>query len=204
MDGNTNVTAGGATGAENGTEAGNQQGQNTANQQTQSNIDGQQTQTGTETPKTYTAEELQAETDRRVTEAVKTANAKSEETFKKQLEEARAQWEKEAKMSAEEREKAAAEKAKSDFEKEKAEFAHEKLVSYAGIQLVKNSLPEEIAELITASDATEDAIGEGIGKLKAFFDKAVEAAVNEKLKGKSPDTGGGDSSADPFLNGFGI
>lgn len=203
MDGNTEVTAGGVTGAENATETGNQQGQNTANQQTQSNIDGQQAQSGTETPKTYTAEELQAETDRRVTEALKTANAKSEATFKKQLEEARAQWEKEAKMSEAEREEAAQKKAKDEFEAEKAAFAHEKLINYAGIQLVKNSLPEEIAELITASDATEDAIGKGVGKLKALFDKAVEAAVNEKLKGKSPDAGGGDNSTDPFLSGFG-
>lgn len=116
---------------------------------------------GDKTPKTYTAEELQAETEKRVNEALKTANAKSEAAFKKQLEDAKAQWEKEAKMTAAEREKAAQDKARAEFENEKAVFAHEKLVSRAQGQLIKSGLPEDIAELITASDATEEKIGEG-------------------------------------------
>ncbi|NDO19939.1 DUF4355 domain-containing protein [Lachnospiraceae bacterium MD329] len=192
MDENTNVTGGAESGAESATDTGNVQGQETQN-------------TGENTPKTYTAEELQAETDRRVTEAVKTANAKSEEAFKKQLETARADWEKESKMTVAEREKAAQEKAKAEFEKEKAEFERERLVSRAGTQLIKNGLPEEIAELITASGAAEETIGEGIAALKAAFDKAVELAVNEKLKGTPPKTGGGgNQESDPFLSGFGI
>lgn len=192
MDENTNVTGGAESGAESATDTDNVQGQETQN-------------TGENTPKTYTAEELQAETDRRVTEAVKTANAKSEEAFKKQLKEARADWEKESKMTAAEREKAAAEKAKAEFEKEKAAFEHERLVSRAGTQLIKNGLPEEIAELITASGATEETIGEGIAALKTAFDKAVELAVNEKLKGTPPKTGGGgNQESDPFLSGFEI
>lgn len=73
---------------------------------------------GDKTPKTYTAEELQAETEKRVNEALKTANAKSEAAFKKQLEDAKAQWEKEAKMTAAEREKAAQDKSRADFENE--------------------------------------------------------------------------------------
>lgn len=190
MEENTNVTGGEQSGTDNVTD--------------EVNARGQESETAAETPKTYTAEELQTETDRRVTEAVKTANAKSEATFKKQLEDARAQWEKEAKMTAAEREKAAADKAKADFEKEKAEFAHEKLVSRAGAQLVKSGLPEEIAELITASDATEETIGNGITALKSAFDKAVEEAVNEKLKGKSPASGGGNNEPDAFLSGFGL
>ncbi len=191
MDENTNVTGGAESGAESATDTGNVQGQETQN-------------TGENTPKTYTAEELQAETDRRVTEAVKTANAKAEEAFKKQLETARADWEKESKMTEAQREKAAQEKAKAEFEKEKAEFAHERLVSRTSTQLIKNGLPEEIAELITASDAEEEKISEGITVLKTAFDKAVEAAVNEKLKGKTPSSaGGGDNSTDPFLSGFG-
>ncbi len=192
MDENTNVTGGAESGAESATDTDNVQGQETQN-------------TGENTPKTYTAEELQAETDRRVTEAVKTANAKSEEAFKKQLETARADWEKESKMTAAEREKAAQEKAKAEFEKEKAAFERERLVSRVGTQLIKNGLPEEIAELITASGATEETIGEGIAALKTAFDKAVELAVNEKLKGTPPKTGGGgNQESDPFLSGFGI
>lgn len=160
---------------------------------------------GGETPKTYTAEELQTETEKRVNEALKTANAKTEAAFEKKLEDAKAQWEKEAKMTAAERAKAAEDKARADFENEKAAFAHEKLISRAQGQLIKNGLPEDIAELITASDATEEKIGEGIAALKSAFDKAVEAAVEEKLKGNPPAIGGKpNSSTDPFLSGFGF
>ena len=199
MDENTNVTGGVQTGAQSANGDNNAQGQQN-NQNTANTVNN----TAEEPPKTYTAEELQAETDRRVTEAVKTANAKSEATFKKQLEAARADWEKESKMTEAEREQAAQKKAKEAFEKEKAEFAHERLVSRTATQLVKNGLPEEIAELITASGAEEEKIGEGITALKTAFDKAVETAVNEKLKGKTPlSAGGGDNSTDPFLSGFG-
>lgn len=191
MEENTNVTGGEQSGTDNVTDAVNARGQESGS-------------SAANEVKTYTAEELQAETDRCVTEAVKTANAKSEESFKQRLEAARAEWDKEAKMTAAEREKAAADKAKADFEKEKAEFEHEKLVSRAGAQLVKNGLPEEIAELITASDATEETIGNGITALKSAFDKAVEEAVNEKLKGKSPASGGGNNEPDAFLSGFGL
>lgn len=185
MDENTNATVEDNAGVENITAESNQQEQNEE--------------------KTYSEKDFQSEVDKRVTEAVKTANAKSEAAFKKQLEAARADWEKESKMTEAEREQAAQKKAKEAFEKEKAEFAHERLVSRTATQLVKNGLPEEIAELITASGAEEEKIGEGITALKTAFDKAVEAAVNEKLKGKTPlSAGGGDNGTDPFLSGFGI
>lgn len=193
MDGNTEVTTGGATGAENTTETGNQQEQTKTDNQQEQNEE-----------KTYSEKDFQSEVDKRVTEAIKTANAKSEKAFEKQLADARAQWEKESKMTEAEREEAAQKKAREDFEAEKAAFAHERLVSRAATQLVKNGLPEEIAELITASDAEEEKIGEGIAAIKAAFDKAVEAAVTEKLKGASPETGGDpNNNTDPFLSGFG-
>lgn len=193
MDGDTNVTAESTAGAENATETNNQQGQNTENQQAQESA---------QTLKTYTAEELQAETDRRVTEAVKTANAKSEEAFKKRLEDARADWEKESKMTAAERERVAEEKAKAAFKKEKAEFEHEKLVVHAERELIKNNLPGELAASIAGVD--EDTTVKNITAIKTAFDKAVEAAVNEKLKGKSPASGGGNNEPDAFLSGFGL
>lgn len=189
MDENENVTEEVVeTGAESKTETG-----------------GEQEKAGADAPKTYTAEEFKAESEKLIAEALKSANAKSEAAFKKQLEDAKLQWEKESKMSAAEREKAAEEKARKAFEKEKTEFAHEKLVNRTETQLIKNGLPGDIAELITASDADEETIGNGISVLKAAFDKAVEAAVNEKLKGKTPPSAGGSNeNVDPFLAGFGM
>lgn len=67
MEENTNATAGAQTGVQGATEGGNGQGQKQTTQK-----DGG---SGSETPKTYTADELQAETERRVAEALKNANA---------------------------------------------------------------------------------------------------------------------------------
>lgn len=69
MEENTNVTDGAMTGTDNATDTGNAQGQDS----------------GEETPKTYTAEELQAESNRRVTEALKTASAKAPNIRRKGL-----------------------------------------------------------------------------------------------------------------------
>lgn len=189
MDENEVVTGGADTGAEAATGDSNAQGQK----------DGSNAE---KEVKTYSEKDFQSEVDKRVTEALKTANAKSEAAFEKRLADARADWEKESKMTAEQREKAAAEKTKAAFEKEKADFAREKLIMYAERTLIKNGLPSELAANIAGAD--EAATEESVSAIKAAFDKAVEAAVTEKLKGNPPDTGGQNNPTDAFLSGFGI
>lgn len=93
-----------------------------------------------------------------------------------------------AKLSAAERQREENKAAKEKFEQEKAEFEHKKIVLYAETQLAKSSLPTELAEQLAAD--SEENTKAAVDALKAAFDKAVEAGVTEKLKGKTPPMGG--------------
>lgn len=186
MEENTNVTDGAEnSGTDNATDTGNAQGQDS----------------GEETPKTYTAEELQAETDRRVTEALKTANAKAQADFEKRLKESRAEWEKESKMTAAEREKAAREKAQKQFERERAEYQKERLEFEATKILAEKKYPVGFAKMITAMG--EDGMEDNVKALESMLSEYRESVVAELTKGKTPKIGGEKTETDPFLSGFG-
>ena len=186
MEENTNVTGGVATGAQAVTVNGNGQGQ---------------AEKGTEPIKTYTAEELRAEADRRVTEALKKANAKAQADFETKMQEAREQWEKESKMTADEREKAAQEKAQKQFEKERAEFKRDKIEFEAAKGLAAEGLPIDFAKMLCGADMDETN-----ANIKAFaqqYNASVQKSVEEQLKGKPPKGGGEPQGTEPFLAGFG-
>ncbi len=125
------------------------------------------------------------------------------------VEAAQQQWKQEAdeaaelaKLSKDEREKKQFELDKSKFETERAKFAREKLVLETQKQLSEKKLPSEFAELLTGADAV--ATLKNIDGFETAFSKAVEAAVNDRLKGGAPKTSGGSAAkTDPFLAGFG-
>lgn len=188
MDENTNVTDGAEnSGVNTATDNGNVQGQ-------ESNAAGE-----AET-KTYTAEELQAETDRRVTEALKTANAKSQASFEEKLKEARAEWDKESKMTAAEREKAAQEKEQKKFERERAEFESKKLEFEATTILAEKKFPVGFAKMLTAMGAA--GMEDNIKSLESMLSEYRENIVAELTKGRTPKVGGEQTETDPFLAGF--
>ncbi|AIS03580.1 hypothetical protein LG36_0980 [Lactococcus lactis] len=85
-----------------------------------------------------------------------------------------------AKLSEEERQQALIQKEKDDFEKEKAVFRQEQLLVEKGKQLQEIGIPSAFAARIQGNTA-EEAIKD-VKAFKAEWDKAVEAAVNEKLK----------------------
>lgn len=101
-----------------------------------------------------------------------------------------------AKLSEEERQQALIQKEKDDFEKEKAVFRQEQLLVEKGKQLQGIGIPSAFAARIQGNTA-EEAIKD-VKYFKAEWDKAVEAAVNEKLKA-SVDTplGGGATPGKP-------
>ena len=191
MDGKNTATGGGSTGAEGATEQNNRQGQQ----------GGEGAATETNETKTYTAEELQAETDRRVTEAVKTATAKANADFEKRLQEEHEKWEKQSKMSAAEREAAARKEEQAQFEAERQKFNAEKLEYECTKLLAADGLPVDFAKQLTGADM--DATKANVAAFKDAFSKAVEAAVTERMKGKAPSGGGTPPPTDPFLAGFG-
>ncbi|MBU5243720.1 DUF4355 domain-containing protein [Lactococcus lactis] len=101
-----------------------------------------------------------------------------------------------AKLSEEERQQALIQKEKDEFEQEKAVFRQEQLLVEKGKQLQEIGIPSAFAARIQGNTA-EEAIKD-VKAFKAEWDKAVEAAVNEKLKA-SVDTplGGGATPGKP-------
>ena len=101
-----------------------------------------------------------------------------------------------AKLSEEERQQALIQKEKDEFEQEKAAFRQEQLLVEKGKQLQEIGIPSAFAARIQGNTA-EEAIKD-VKFFKAEWHKALEAAVNEKLKA-SVDTplGGGATPGKP-------
>ena len=124
-----------------------------------------------------------------IEDAVAKAKAEWEKEIEQRLKDAESEGARKAKLSAEQRKKEEDDKAREDFEKEKAAFEHEKIVSYAETELVKVGLSADIAKYIVADD--KDSTKAVIDKIKECYDKDVQAGVTERLKGKTPNLGGG-------------
>lgn len=145
-----------------------------------------------ETPevKTFTQEELdkllQAEGDKRTTQALATAKAKWEQEFQQKLESERTEAEKLARMSEAERLQAEFDKRVAEFESKQAEFQRAQLESQTIKELSQSGLPIEFANYLLASDA--ESIKTNIDTFKAQWVSAIEKAVDERLKGSTPQT----------------
>lgn len=151
--------------------------------------------------KTYTQAELdkmlQSETDKRVTEALKTAQEKWTKEYAEKLENEKKEAERLAKLSAEEREKAKFDKERKAFEDERAQFERDRLEMQVAKELANEGLDTEFASILMGADA--DTSMENIKTFKASFDKAVEAAVKARLAGRTPESGSGNGlTTNPF------
>jgi hypothetical protein len=131
---------------------------------------------------------LQSETDKRVTQALKKAKADFEAEKQKAIETAKKEAEELGKLNAEERFKLEQEKERKKLDEERASFLSEKLMLETERNLVKEQIPAEFASFLIGNDA--DATEENIGKFKEFFQAKIQEGVDERLKGKSPKTGG--------------
>lgn len=140
--------------------------------------------------KTYTDEELQkliqSESDKRVTQAMKTAELKWQKEYEKKLEDEKSEAEKLAKMTADERAKAKFEKEKQEFEEERIKFQRDQLELETVKELGKQGLDVEFSSFLMGENA--ESTNENIKLFKEKFDGAVEKAVTERLKGKTPKT----------------
>lgn len=106
-----------------------------------------------------------------------------------------------ARMSEDERERAQFEKEKKQLQSDRAALEREKLVAETGRQLANKKLPSEFAKLLTGADAEET--NANIGAFESAFGRALEAAVNDRLKGKTPkgaDNAG--AQTDAFIEGL--
>ena len=153
---NTNTNTGTGTGTEN---------------------NGTQGQGQTEETKTYTQEEvlalLQSETDKRVSQALKTQQKK----YEKQLSL--------SKLDGDERAKAEKDNRIAELEEQLKEFTIERNKSELKSVLSTRGLSAEFADILNISDDIEAAQA-NIDKLDKLFKAAVKAEVEKRLAGNAP------------------
>lgn len=132
--------------------------------------------------KTYTQEEvlalLQAETDKRVSQALKTQQKK----YEKQLTL--------SKLDGDEREKAEKDNRIAELEEQLAQFQIERNKSELKSVLSSRGMSAEFADIILISDDIEQSQA-NIDKLDKLFKAAVKAEVEKRLAGNAPKGNGG-------------
>lgn len=123
--------------------------------------------------------DYQAEFDRKVAKALSTAKAKWESMTDEKLSEA----EKLSKMTKDEKAQYQLSKKEKELQAKEQELNRKELMSTAKAQLSEAGVSTELAELLNYTDA--EACKKSIETLTQAFNKAVEKAVESKLKGGS-------------------
>jgi hypothetical protein len=175
----------------------------TENVNTQTEVTNTQTETQPESITMTQAEldaKLQSETDKRVSQAIKTAQAKWESEFNQKLESEKQEAAKLAKMSAEERERAKFAKEKEAFEKEKAEMARVKLEAETVKQLSTENLPTEFAKYVVGQDAESTLAN--INEFKESWQKALYQLAQDKLNATKTQKTNFDNATNERRNSF--
>ena len=143
--------------------------------------------TETEQEKTYTQEDvlklLQQETDRRVSQALKTQQKK----YEKQLSL--------SKLDGSEREKAEKDNRIAELEEQLAAFQIERNKSELKSVLAARGLSAEFADIVAINDDIEAAQA-NIEKLDKLFKAAVKAEVEKRLAGNAPKGNGGGNTTE--------
>ena len=126
----------------------------------------------------------QAEFDRRVQKAVNTAVTKAQEKWQALADDKLSEAEKLAKMTKEEKAQYMQQKREKELTDREAAITRKELMAEAKNTLASDGLPKELAEVLDYSDA--DTCKKSMEKVKEVFQRAVETAVEEKLKGGKP------------------
>lgn len=128
--------------------------------------------------------ENRAEFDRRVQKAVNTAVANAQEKWQALTDDKLSEAEKLAKMTKEEKTKYLADKRDRELTEREQAITRRELEAEAKNTLAGKKLPIELADILDYTDA--DKCNESIEKVEKVFQSAVEAAVQERLKGGDP------------------
>ena len=141
--------------------------------------------------KTFTQEEVNAILEKRLSREIKKIEAEKQKAMELELKAELEEAEKLAKMSEAERVKAKAEKERIKFEKERKKFEEEmrafnqeRMLNTTMTTLSEKNLPVEFASFLRADNAEQ--IMENIAIFGKHFNEAVEKAVTERLRGKTP------------------
>lgn len=126
----------------------------------------------------------QAEFDRRVQKAIDTAVYNAKTKWQALTDDKVSEAEKLAKMNKEERAQYQQQKREKELSDREAAVTRKELMAEAKNTLAEKKLPVELAEVLNYTDA--DSCNKSITAVEKAFQKAVEAAVQERLKGDAP------------------
>lgn len=126
----------------------------------------------------------QAEFDRRVQKAVTTAVTNAQEKWKALTDDKLSEAEKLAKMNKEEKAQYMQQKKEKELSDREAAITRKELMAEAKNTLAEKKLPAGLADVLDYSDA--ETCSKSIEAVEKAFQEAVEAAVEEKLKGSDP------------------
>jgi len=110
--------------------------------------------------------------------------ARLEEKHKTELAEAKSEWERQAKLTEEERQKEADKKRNQEMTEKETELTLRERTLEAKDLLIDKGLDTSLVGLVVNVD--EKVTKQNVDDLSSAFNKAVEKAVTEKLKGKTP------------------
>ena len=126
----------------------------------------------------------QAEFDRRVQKAVNTAVTKAQEKWKIMTDDKVSEAEKLARMTKDEKAEYMRKKQEKELAAREANVTRRELMAEAKNTLMEKELPVSLAEVLDYTDA--DSCSKSIAAMEKAFQEAVQAAVEERLKGGKP------------------
>lgn len=126
----------------------------------------------------------QAEFDRRVSKAIETAVSNAQEKWKAITDDKLSEAEKLAKMTKEEKTHYLQQKHEKELADREAAITKRELMAEAKNTLAEKKLPSSLAEILNYADA--ESCNKSIAAVEKAFQSAVQAAVEEKLKGGEP------------------
>lgn len=126
----------------------------------------------------------QAEFDRRVQKAIDTAVGKAHEKWQALTDDKLSEAEKLAKMTKEEKAQYLAQKHEKELKEREAGITRRELMAEAKNTLAEKKLPVGLAEILNYTDA--DSCNKSIATVEKAFQEAVEAGIQDKLKGGTP------------------
>lgn len=126
----------------------------------------------------------QSEFDRRVQKAVNTAVTNAQEKWQALTDDKLSEAEKLAKMTKEEKAQYMQKKKEKELSDREAAITRKELMAEAKNTLAEKKLPAGLAEVLNYTDA--DACNQSIAAVEKAFQSAVEAGVQERLKGGKP------------------
>lgn len=128
--------------------------------------------------------DYQAEFDRRVQQGINTAVSNAKEKWEALMDDKLSEADKLAKMTKEEKAQYMTRKHEKELEDREKAITRRELMAEAKNTLSDKNLPQELAEVLNYDDA--DSCSKSIAAVEKAFQKAVQAAVEDRMKGDKP------------------